>query len=112
MAVVDMYGNKGPGGPGKGKKKAMKKTKYSKNAKSCSGNFKSKGKSSCGPKKDGIIKKVVSKIKAGPKKKRPTTTTSKTAKGRIGTPVKRKKKEEIVVNTPSFSSKSKNPRFL
>jgi hypothetical protein len=115
MAVVDMYGNKGPGGPGKGKKKAMKKTKYSKNAKSCSGNFKSKGKSSCGPKKDGVIKKVVSKIKAGPKKKRPTTTTtttSKTAKGRIGTPVKRKKKEEIVVSTPSFSSKSKNPRFL
>jgi len=108
-----MYGNKGPGGPGKGKKKAMKKTKYSKNAKSCSGNFKSKGKSSCGPKKDGVIKKVVSKIKAGPKKKRPTTTTtSKTAKGRIGTPVKRKKKEEIVVSTPSFSSKSKNPRFL
>ena len=110
MAVVDMYGNKGPGGPGKGKKKAMKAKKYSKNAKSCKGNFKDKGKSSCGPKKDGIIKKVVSKIKAGSKKKRPTTSTSKTAKGRIGTPVKRKKKEEIV--EPVYTQKSKNPRFL
>lgn len=109
MAVVDMYGNLGPGGPGPKKKKAMKAKKYSKNAKSCSGNFKDKGKSGCRPKKDGIVKKVISKIKDRPKKKT-TTTTSKTAKGRIGTPVTRKKKEKIV--EPVYTQKSKNPRFL
>jgi len=111
MAVVDMYGNLGPEGPGTKKKKAMKKTKYSNNTKSCKGHFNDKGKPSCKPKKNGVIKKDK------PKNNKPTpttpttpTTTPKTAKGRIGTPWSKKKKEEIV--EPVYTQKSKNPRFL